>query len=313
MNAWSISALAFVGASALTGAILQLLNEADYRRVEKRIQRITQDTLSTHEGLRQVERQEHSSALAQLGGYTTLRGLLERAGLNWQPGEFMVFWLSGAFALAIAGWLLWGPLAAVAGIALVFIGGWITLLELQHRRLRQFEKNFPDALMLIASSLRSGYGLLRSIQAIRDEMKPPISTEFGKVFDETALGFSIQEGLLHLSQRVPLPDLGIAVTGMLIHLDVGGNLAEVIEIVAATIRERQRIRAEVTTLTAEGRLSGVILFLLPIVMAFVLSLLNPSYMSALTHTSFGHILIFCAATLQCLGGLVIMRMIRIDF
>ena len=316
MNAWGISMLVLVGTSALTALILHLAS-AGFWRVGKRLKMISQDEMIAGQGAGQLERNNRfplfSSMLERVGRYNALERLLGRAGLNWRPDEFMAAWTVAALTLATGGWLLLGPLAAAAGIILAFAGGWMTLIALQNRRLRQFENQLPDALMLIASSLRSGYGLLRAIQAIRDEMRPPISVEFAKVLDETAVGLGVPEALARLLQRVPLPDLDIAVTAILIQLDVGGNLAEVIEIVAATVRERQRIRGEVDTLTAEGRISGIILFILPIVMAFVIMFLNPSYMSTLFKTSIGHLLILGAAVLQIIGGLLIKRMLELNF
>jgi len=316
MNAWSITSLAFIGTSALTWAILQLVSGGPWR-VSKRLNVINRKSETLREDLHPTERMEEipllPSLLDRLGCYQALERALGRAGLNWLPGEFTAFCIAGAVIFAIVGWLLFGPWAIAAGVVLAAFGSWLTVIVLQNNRLAQFEKHFPDALTLMASSLRSGYGLLRSMQAIRDEMKPPISTEFGKVLDETAVGVSVHESLIHLSQRIPLPDLDIAVTAMLIRLDIGGNLAEMMDIIAATVRERQRIASEVNALTSEGRLSGVILFFLPIAMLVALSFLNHSYMSVLIETSFGHILLICAATLQVIGGLVIMRMLKINF
>ena len=316
MNAWSISSLAFIGTSALTWAILQLVSGGPWR-VAKRLNVVNRSTDIAREDLRSTDRKEQfpllPSLLERLGCYQSLERALERAGLHWLPGEFMALCIAGSLTLAIVGWLLFGPLAIAAGIAVAAIAAWLTIIVLQNNRLSQFEKHFPDALTLMASSLRSGYGMLRSMQAIRDEMKPPISTEFGRVLDDTTVGLSVHEALLHLSQRVPLPDLDIAISAMLIRLDIGGNLAEMMDIIAGTVRERQRIASEVNALTSEGRLSGVILFLLPIAMLVALSFLNRSYMSVLIQTSFGHILLICAATLQVIGGLVIMRMLKINF
>jgi tight adherence protein B len=133
------------------------------------------------------------------------------------------------------------------------------------------------------------------------------------MLDESNLGVPIGQALTRLVQRVQLPDLGIAVTAILIQLEAGGNLAEVMETVAGTVRERHRLRAEMDTLTAEGRLSGVVLFCVPLGMAVILVALNPTYMSALFGTSLGHLLILCAVALQILGGLVIKRMLRLEF
>lgn len=313
----SVIAIGVFFGVALPVMLLLSLVSAGYWRVGRRLKTLSQEAPGAVQDPTAAERSDHlqvmAAKLGRAGQYSILERELKRAGLHWRPGEYLAVWAAGALVLAGVGWWLHGWLAAGAGAALAGAGGWLTLTIRQRQRMRQFDEQLADALMLIASSLRSGYGILRSIQAIRDEMKPPISTEFGIVLDEAAVGLGVPEALVNLAQRVPLPDLDIAVTAILIHLDVGGNLAEVIETVAATVRERQRIRTEVDVLTAEGRLSGIILFCLPIVMGFVVSMLNPAYMSALFQTPVGHILLICAAVLQVIGGLVIMRMLEVDF
>jgi tight adherence protein B len=313
MNAWLISAGVFAGSMLLTVVALTLAT-ASFWRVGRRLRIMEQKEQPRHAD---ATNSDHVPQLAAMLEHTRYYGTLERmlaqAGSSWQPGEFVAAWVMAALAAGTAGWLLRGPLVAVAAALGIVVAAWAYLYVRQMQRLRQFEAQLADALMLMASSIRSGYGVLRSMQAIRDEMKPPIAVEFGKVIEETSVGMSIQDALVKLTQRVPLPDLDIAVTAILIHLDVGGNLAELIEIVAATVRERQRVRAEVNILTTEGRLSGVILFLLPIVMGFVLSALNPVYMSALFHTPFGHVILILGGVLQTIGGIVIMRMLEVDF
>ena len=315
MNAWGISVLVMAATSAVTALVLGLVSAAPWR-VDRRLRMLSgSDALAGPDaGSNDGDRfPTFATVVQRVDRYGALERRLKQAGLNWRPGEFTAAWAAAAIVLAAAGGLLMGPLAAAAGLLLTLAGGWLLLDILQKQRLRQFEHQLPDALMLIASSLRSGYGLLRSLQAIRDEMRPPISAEFAVVLDETNVGLGLPDALLNLLQRVPLPDLDIAVTAILIQLDVGGNLAEVIEIVANTVRERQRIAGEVDTLTAEGKLSGVILFILPIVMAGVIMVLNPEYMSALFKTSMGHLLIFCGVGLEIIGGIIIKRMLEIDF
>ncbi|MHB9106402.1 MAG: type II secretion system F family protein [Armatimonadota bacterium] len=314
MNAWGIAALVMAASAMVTALILSLVT-TDSWRVGRRLRMVSQDEANARQEMEDPEQGRIpvvSTMLERVNRYGTLERRLKQAGLNWRPEEFTVACVAAALVLSAVGWLL-SPLAALAGILLALVGAWLMLDILQKSRLRQFENQLPDALMLVASSLRSGYGLQRAIQAIRDEMRPPISVEFAKVLDETNVGLGMPEALHNLLQRVPLPDLDIAVTAILIQLDVGGNLAEVIEIVANTVRERQRISAEVDTLTAEGKLSGVILFILPIVMAVVITMLNPTYMAALFKTSIGHLLLFCGACLEIIGGFVIKRMLEIDF
>lgn len=316
MSPWIGPALIGVSVVVLTAVMLRLLFD-DERRVRRRLRSIARDREGNRPGNKQTRRPDYlpqvASLLARAGRYGAVERRLRRAGLEWRPGEFAAACLALVAGLAGLGWLIGHALGAVLGIAVGAVLPAVTLSAATARRLRRFEQQLPDALMLIASSLRSGYGILRAMQAVADEMSSPISAEFSEVLDETKLGVSVEDGLRRLVERVPLPDLEIAVTAMLIQLEVGGNLAELMETVAATVRERQRLRAEMDTLTAEARLSGVVLFALPLAMAVILAMLNPAYMAAILRTSLGHFLIACAAALQLAGGLVIRRMLRLEF
>jgi len=313
MSVWLIPAVAFA-AAALVVALLLYAFTVGQRRVGRRIENMGNDAAKDNKTAGRGDPfPTITSLLERRGQHSAIEVALERAGLNWRPSEFVVADGGLIVLLAAAGWLVWGALGAAAAVVVGALAPFAVLKVLEARRLREFERQLPDALMLIASTLRSGYGILRAIQAVRDEMAPPISIEFAKTLDETNVGAPTAEALAHLARRAPLPDLDIAVTAILIQLDVGGNLAEVMEIVARTVRERQRIRAEVNTLTAEGRLSGVILFILPLAMAGVLTFLNPAYMSALFKTSFGHMLMVLGGALMIVGGLVINRMLQLDF
>jgi len=313
MNPWVIPALAFAGVAILVGLLMYALT-AGTRRVGRRIGNLSPDAAKAEKRKGRSDPFPSVTALLERHGHhSAIESSLERAGLNWRPSEFAIACAAAIVVVGAAGWVVFGLLGVAGGIVVGALAPFATLKVLESQRLSKFERQLPDALMLIASTLRSGYGILRAVQAVRDEMPPPISIEFAKTLDETNVGMPTPQALLHLARRVPLPDLDIAVTAILIQLDVGGNLAEVMEIVARTVRERQRIRAEVNTLTAEGRLSGVILFILPIVMAVALVFLNPAYMSALFTTPLGHILVGLGAVLMVLGGLVINRMLQLDF
>jgi len=316
MNPWVTPALAGGAIALLTGMILYVLLSNE-RRVHRRLRSIASDGDGRQPASAQAGRSDYlphmASLLERAGRYGAVERQLKRAGLNWRPGEFAAAGLMLLAVLALLGWLIGHALGAALGI---IIGAGLPatfLAAAAARRLHRFEHQLPDALVLIASSLRSGYGILRAIQAVADEMGFPISPEFREVLDESKVGVSIEDALRRLVERVPLPDLEIAVTAMLIQLEVGGNLAELMETVAATVRERHRLRAEMNTLTAEARLSGVVLFAVPLAMAVVLVMLNPTYMAAIIHTSLGHLLIACAAALQIVGGLVIRRMLRLEF
>jgi tight adherence protein B len=166
--------------------------------------------------------------------------------------------------------------------------------------------------MLMSSSLRSGFSFLRAMQMVAQEMPSPISQEFDRIIGEVKVGRPLEDALRGSVARIRSYDYDLAVTAVLIQHHVGGNLAEILETIAGTIRERIRIIGEMRALTAEGRISGIVLVLLPIVLAAILSTLNPVYMSVLIKETAGHYLIGLAVLFQIIGSLIIRRMLVLD-
>ena len=196
MNAWAIPAVAFALAAAAVALLLYALT-AGRRRMGQRIGNLGADGAAvTSTAGRGDPFPGITSLLERRGRHSAIEIALERAGLNWRPSEFVVAGGAVVVLLAAAGWLLWGPLGAAAGIVVGVALPYLGLVVMQARRLRAFERQLPDALMLIASTLRSGYGILRALQAVRDEMAPPISVEFGKTLDETNVGVPTGERLV---------------------------------------------------------------------------------------------------------------------
>lgn len=149
------------------------------------------------------------------------------------------------------------------------------------RRMRAFDNQLSDTLNLWVNALRSGYSVLQAMEAIATELPPPVSVEFERVVQEVRLGLSVAQALDNMYHRVPSEDLDLVITAVNIQREVGGNLAEVLDNISFTIRERVRIKGEIRTLTAQGRISGTIISLLPIALGGLLFLINPGYVSQL--------------------------------
>ena len=149
------------------------------------------------------------------------------------------------------------------------------------RRMRAFEDQLSQTLNLWVNALRSGYSVLQSMEAIATELPPPVSVEFERVVQEVRLGLNVPQALNNMLRRVPSEDLDLIITAVNIQREVGGNLAEVLDTISFTIRERVRIKGEIRIMTAQGRLSGWIISLLPIALAFILFLINGEYMEQL--------------------------------
>ena len=189
------------------------------------------------------------------------------------------------------------------------------------QRKAKFSRQLASGLMLLVSSLRSGYGFVKGLELVAAEMDDPISKELKRALREIQLGSSVEQALLGMSKRVENHDLEIVVCAYLIQRDVGGNLTELMERVAETIRERFRIRGDIRTLTAQGRLSGVVVSLLPFVLGFLITLVNPAYFQPVLEppmvelgpwtVPMGVVMLGAAVVFQAFGAIWIFKVVNI--
>jgi len=207
---------------------------------------------------------------------------LNQADLPLRPLEFVGLQV----ILAVAGLIIGGQLLGFLHSAVILgIGGFLAPMGVmwlrQHHRRLKFSRQLADALMLLASSLRSGYGFIKGLELVSTEMDDPMAKELKRALREIQLGNTVDQALLSLSKRVANADMEIVICAYLIQREVGGNLTELMEKVAETIRERFRIHAEIRTLTAQGRLSGIVVSVLPLALSGLIILVNPSYFEPL--------------------------------
>jgi tight adherence protein B len=177
--------------------------------------------------------------------------------------------------------------------------------------LNAFLEQLPDALELMSRALQAGHAFAESLHMISTEMPEPVATEFRKTYEEQNLGLSLKLALENLSERVPILDLRFCVTAIMIQRETGGNLAEILEKVSVTIRERFRILEDLNTLTTSARMSAWILCGLPLFVAVAVTVMNPDYMSVLWRDPRGHNLLFAAAFMQITGMLIIKKILKI--
>src|SRR5262249_13234661 len=203
--------------------------------------------------------------------------------------------------------LMFAPLIGLVMFAIPFI--W--LLNKRRLRLKKFAGQLPDALELVARALRAGHSLAAGMHVVAEEMPSPIADEFGRVYEEQNLGIAIEESLESMCSRVPNLDLRFFVTSVAIQRQTGGDLAEILDKIGYVIRERYRILGQVKALTAEGRLSGIVLIALPFVLFLVMLHLKPDYVATLwTHPRGIQMAIF-AVIMQIFGALVIRHIVNI--
>jgi len=238
---------------------------------------------------------------------------LARADILLKGEEFLglILLLSlglGSISLLSTSNLLFALTTAALGAYLPLF----TLRAKQNKRRARFSSQIGDALVIMANALRSGFSFLQAMDMVKREMPDPIAKEFGMALLEMNWGNSTETALLGLAQRVKSDDFDLVITAVLIQRQVGGNLAEILDSIAHTIKERVRIKGEIKTLTAQGRISGLIIGLLPVALTVIIYLLNPGYLNLLFTTQTGLIMLVSAVLGQILGVLIIRKIISIE-
>jgi tight adherence protein B len=251
-------------------------------------------------------------ALARVPAAAGLRRMLDQADLHITVSRLVMLALMAGMlaALAVSMLTISKLLMATAGI----VAASVPFLHVAYRRkkrLHAFLELLPDTLELMSRALQAGHAFAEALHMVSTEMPEPIATEFRKTYEEQNLGLSLKLALENLTERVPLLDLRFCVTAILIQRETGGNLAEILEKVSHTIRERFRILEDLKTLTTSSRMSAWILCGLPIFVVLAVSVMNPDYMSVLWSDPRGHNLLALAAALQVTGMLVIRKILRI--
>ncbi len=242
-----------------------------------------------------------------------IRTLLYQADLNWTAGALL---LMCAACFVIPAYLIYLRTGTVIfslliGLLLGF-GPLIYVLNKRKRRFEKFEQELPETLDLMVSALRAGHSLVSAINLAASESPDPIGSEFRICFDEQNYGLDLKTAMNNLASRVPLQDLKIVITAILIQKESGGNLAEVFDKTAYVIRERFRLKRQVRVYTAQGRLTGWILSLLPVVLGLGLYLLNPDSMSLLWTRPIGIKLLYLSGTMTIIGALIIRKIVNMD-
>jgi tight adherence protein B len=246
-------------------------------------------------------------------GKPTLTEDLARAGLSITPAEYLLIRI-GAVALgALIGIFRFG--LGLGPVILALIGLFappLVLTFLQRRRQNKFNDQLTGMLQLLSNSLKTGYPIDRALETVANKSQRPISTEFDRVTTEITLGTTVEDALSALLLRINSPDLEFIVTAILLHTRVGGNLAEVLDNISDTLRDRLQTKRDMSVLTAQSRASATIITGLPILLAFGLYLFVPGYFAPMTSTFLGYVLLGIAATFVLVGNLIIQRMTSLE-
>jgi tight adherence protein B len=238
---------------------------------------------------------------------------LDRAGIALRPAEYVVLSASIGVTAVIFAYGLVGPVGALLALTLAVLGPRFLLRFLAKRRRNAFADQFEGTLQIISGSLRAGYGLMQAVSTVGAESATPTKEEFGRVVVENQLGRSVEDSLRAMADRMDNDDLRWVVDAIDIQYEVGGNLAEVLDTVAETIRDRSQVQRQVRALSAEGRMSAVILIGLPFGLAGMIAVVSPDYLADLTGTTLGRIMMGVALVLIGIGAVWIRRIVRVVF
>jgi tight adherence protein B len=238
---------------------------------------------------------------------------LEASGTAQTPTNLLIWSLGCGLGLYFIMSLIFPVPALDIALGLAaFCGPFARLKFLYARRISQFEAALPDALDLLARALRSGHALNAAIEVVADQGREPVASEFKQLYQQQTYGLPFRDALEALMKKTPSSDMQFSGTAMLVQKETGGNLAEILDRTVHIMRERAKIRGEVRTKTAQGRLTGLILALLPVGLLLIISFTNPEYARYLTGTPMGHILLYISAGMITIGWLFINKIVNIE-
>lgn len=232
--------------------------------------------------------------------------LLASANLAWRASEFLTIRLTVAAFGTVTGLMLTERTLLI--VLMAAAGFWLPVLYVGRRKAKRqsdFDMQLPDALQLIVNSLRAGFSFNKAMEVAAQATTPPISSDFGGVLREVSLGMTIEDALQGMARRAQSPEFDIVVSAYLIQREVGGNLAVIMEKVADTVRQRLRMRGELNVLTAQGRISGYVVGILPIAVFGIVIVAAPDYLDPLIKTTMGRGMLIFAVFWQLLGVMMI--------
>ncbi|NMB38726.1 MAG: secretion system protein [Firmicutes bacterium] len=237
---------------------------------------------------------------------------LVRADINLTAGEFLIL---NVLLAAAPLFLVFFGYSLITALLMAVVGLTVPSLYIKRRQRKRVQKTvlqLPEALITIANSLKAGYSFLQAMELVSQEADPPIAAEFALVIKEMNLGATTEVALQNMVERINSDDMDLVVTAVLIQRQVGGNLSEILESIAHTIRERIRIKGEINTLTAQGRISGMIIGALPFVLGLFLFMVNPEYIKPLFNESLGQLMLGLGIGGQILAVIIIRKIVNIQ-
>jgi tight adherence protein B len=307
-------------AVAAVGAVVVLVGviasrRADQSFIEKRLGLIEEETAAQAGAVtrRTPIGDVLDRALTSRGVGADLATQLARADLKVTVGEFMAATLILIMAAGGGAYFLKRDLIVTAAACLAgFFGPRFYVRILRRQRLKAFNNQLSDTINLMVNGIRAGYSVMQAMEAVSREMGPPIADEFARVVQEVQFGIGLEEAMDHMLRRVPSDDLDMMITAINVQREVGGNLAEVLDSISFTIRERVRIKGEIRALTAQSRASGYLIAMVPAVLTAVVYLISPDFIGRLFEDACGLVMVGTAVLGIVLGFIVINKMVQIE-
>jgi len=314
MFAAMASALGVLSVSAGVGVLHDWRSRRTVAQAVRELDTLVTET-NTREVLRPDERERPLQRLLNtIPNFRKAEDLIAQAALGWSIEKFVLYTALFAFLLGVPLWLRYhSPLLALIGLILgaglprMYVG------RKARKRMNALEFQLIGAIDHLQRAVQAGHPLTAGLKMLAEDSPQPISDEFRGVFEEQRYGLPFDDALLGLADRVNLPDVRILITAVLVNREVGGNLAEILSKVGATIRARFVIRRQVKVYTVQGRMSGYILAALPIFVGSVIYLMNPEYISVLFTHPIGKLFTWVAATLQFIGFLWIRKIVNVEY
>jgi tight adherence protein B len=251
--------------------------------------------------------------LRRRGWNNALASALEQAGIRLGTADAVILVGIAAVVGLLAGSYVGGLLLGIVGMLVVAAGACLLLRLRRSRRRRRFADQLDETLQLLAGGLRAGHSLLRAIDAVSHEAEAPSSEEFARIINETRIGRDLTVSMNQTAERMACEDFSWVSQAIGIHREVGGDLAEVLDQVGATIRERGQIRGQVKALAAEGKMSAYILVALPILIALVLMVISPGYLNQFGEHIIGYGLVGLAVVMLTIGSIWMSRVVKVRF
>ncbi len=297
--------------------IFAVFKSSSKERIKRRLDKLAENVEMeyVHEAVLNENRKKRRESKKTKLVSKSFEDYLATSGVTLSAQEYMVLWIGLTIGPGIIGGVLMDlHLIAILGLCIVgFAIPPIIVKRARTKRARLFNKQLGESLTVMSNCIRSGYSFQQALGSVAKEMPPPISTEFSRVVREINYGASMEDALNNMVSRVKNNDLKLLVSAVITSLQVGANLSQILDTIAETVNDRIRLREEVRVFSAQGRISGIIIGLLPAVMFVFLMIVNPEYLMGFMEKTLGQILLAISVVLEVLGFFIINKIVDIKY